>query len=253
MTPKHPPRPSLSYAPPLPWRRRYRNRLIAIPLLLLAAIALLYTAPRAISSFLRRQEFLQAQQACLTLTLPPAQITLTEEMIATFDPERHRASLRYASPPVAWNPPEWIAFARLAERDALYNDTNETDPPVLFLHRLSCPAGDRLVAITDRPTNPVQVDAPDGQRIAGLSRHITIHIYAIASQFRRPEYLTTSSYITGTRPYPLGPHTFRYFAPTLDPADPSAFSIPWQLDTTTGNLHGHLEADGKSVTLTDLP
>jgi hypothetical protein len=226
----------LDYAPAPPvLRRRWARRSMLGMVLLTAVAAGAWWGPGAY----RRASVLYWQRQCMRYTAPGEWVAYESDPVAG-------AALRSADPhyqfaPLAGRPRKPMATGYLPECWTRFVQANPGFPtasgPILFLHELRTPSGrSRLVAVAgafDPLTLPQFINGYDvgGEVIEPAT-------WTTPSQNRTGGMFI--SVLTDLRPEP--PH-LRVYAGQPDPADPSHFTIRYEVEGVTHVVDGWLRDD----------
>jgi len=216
----------IPYAPPLPWHRRKRTRVLILRLVIIASFlcgsAWLYR-------FAQQLQFLAQQQRWMSYTMPPDKIVLA---VGTADapallssPDYHKlwnlpifadpSTTRFL-PAVASNVPQ--ALAQLGAGDV----------PV-FVHGLRAPSHDmRLVSVS--------LNADYGEPFLTADVSVPASIYLGSRPYPCPNWGTETARFGRFK-------TFRIFAGQPDPADSRHFTIRYELDGKSNTIDGWLMPD----------
>jgi hypothetical protein len=208
----HPQSPQLDYAlpPPLVQRARFRRRL-ALAGVALAILSSLWWGP----PLWRNARAVYWQRQCMAYAARPGCVVYDEDVAQG----RMATEVRV---------PAW---------DALYPFIKYAGPPrpqraVLFLHALRHPtAGVRLVEVELAHHN---------DEVEELALRDFVPHPAALSEPPQARVYENWLRLPGLR----GARRLRFYAGRPDPADPSRFTIPYEIDGRAGALDGRLDDDG---------
>jgi hypothetical protein len=242
----------LDYAPPAPRRLRLR-RWLTIAFVLLALWAMAEWGPDTA----RRVRLVWVQSRCAGFEFSPRTV------IFDTDPTAGAALLTDPSNYVAINDAQVWPLAGVARRepdcwvslkDILFAGRNFWPPgpaaPKALVHRLRSISGEeRLVAIIVAPDLPLGATASPVYSTRGIG---------LVAAVVRPGGWNTSPRWDGNSKFLRAgfetAHRLRFFAGELNPADPSRFTVPYEMDGQSGIVDGKLENDGNvSLTVRDGP
>jgi hypothetical protein len=244
--------PPLEYAPAPSKRRKIARRLIVLLLLVAVAAPLLYWR----KPIFRQARLLYWQRQCLRYTAPPDQVVYEEN---EYKPSPLLGRPGYVGWPVSLPPnvgspngPLPPAIATLPAPPLASFFTAGGFPPAyvappqgatVFLHERTGRTGRRqLVIVTRFPVHDVPFMYAFGLNVmligpAGIASGPT-HQY--------PPPVAFSWLSDMTRPPTDG---LRLYAGQPDPADPSRFTIRYDLSGRSGEIEGRLKDDGQGVSL----
>jgi hypothetical protein len=249
----------LDYAPrPQLWRRRpFRLTVFAVLLLTIEAAGV-YWYPDI--SFRIRLAYWQRQ--CMNHVIPPDKIILTADpkLVPTLlqDPDYVRTDDYYVpSPLAAYSPHCWREYH---SRGLGGRADGREVQPIIFMHRLVSQRGiERLVIALDRADIYTKVRPEECIAIAVVQPRSLFGPLDTPGDHFAPRssgiYKDTSGVFANT-----DTPTIRFHPGQLDPADPSHFTIRWEIacpnprdrSPTHGIFDFHLSANGDTVTRTDL-
>jgi len=242
------PAPALGYAPPPALHRRRRTRLIAAALLLLVFAIGGAVAWRRYAPWLQqRNAMLSAQRACLEYTPPPGSIVFQQAADVTYEGKPwSQPSLRQPNVPPAW---QNYHARHVAPFSSIPNSSIQSQG-TLFLHERRSLGGFRkLVAVELRV-----VWHEKGTTFQAAKRAIE------PGTLRRdpretwggPTFPDPSKTNLVGQMQPLFQADYgsavRFFPGVPDPADPSRFTIDYQIGDRRETIDGYLD-DDDSVTL----
>lgn len=226
------------------WYRRNRTRWLTLGSILVVAAALLWSLPLA----WQRARILFWQRQCLHALSPSEPIfvsrTIDQARAAAGDPQ-HPGLYSFPSAPVLI-PREFECRTNLKQAIATPN-ANPPEVPV-FVHQRISPSGNvRLVV--------VNLSASEALRISEYSTALSVslgfvpQVVAPATLCRDPVEVTAAKRSTGLGT--LSYRRVRVFAGQRDPADPSRFTITYEVDDDRGCIEGRL-LDNDTIELISL-
>ena len=221
----------LEYAPGAPLRRRRRIRRIVFALTVLALTA---AGWRWGPAGWRQAQFLYWQRQCMNYTMPAGSPPWETDPAKA--PVLVRQNQDYIAPSRGWG---WAVFyprcLRECESRGLPRSLQTFEPPVLLLHELRSPSGNRRLVI-------VQGDQYAGLDTADPRYDLTYTIYVPAGFLSAPRKMGAGVRLGD----PVVWH-IDYALGQIDPADPSHFTINWKAGALTGVFDGRLTDDDRIV------
>lgn len=216
--------PPLEYGQaPHPLRRKrikWAIRLLAAAAFLVTTFGLLFPLVD------HRLEFLNAQDRWRTFSRVPGQWSCFEKWTTTADSASRSAGSSQES-------------AHYLLRQT-YNLSKAASQATLFLHARRAPGGPQRLIIVEfsRPPTPPAVGA------TGVTLTLDWYSGTPGSWLTDPANLTSGS-VTFPRPTLPASGDTTFFAGQPDPDNPADFTLPYQIDGTTGVIDAHLLPDGK--------
>lgn len=239
---------NLDYAPRPPTRRRVVRRVLASILLAGTLVASLRWGPQA----WRIGQVMYFQHQCLT-DAPPADQIVYEEDPALFARVMKQGSgfvplapSRRSGAPVAVGrvPQSWIRFT-----PSLMKMTRPLPGAILFMHERQTPAGEKRLLVVFSGFDPAQ--APP-LFIPGFD--LDVNVIAPAT-FRTPARdVSPPCIIDVLFSHPRTPPMSKVYAGQADPADPTHFTIRYEMYGKTGIVDGWLrDHDRVEIKVRDGP
>ena len=233
---------ALDYAPRLPWyKRRLTRRLTTSAfVLLLIATPAWYFGPLAY----RRATFLYWQQRCMSHLDPPGTIAMDSPPVSA-------GTFRPTTTGLPWPVPEWQRYRDSTKSAPGFSElpffeimiwTEGGDCRPVFLHKRTCPAGDRLVMAL--------AHSDHADMHGAYFCHTGIEAFLIIpGTFLNdpclPSYLRDFHLSLPL----LDPDSLRIYTGQPDPADPAAFTIDFDLNGTRHTARFALTPAGDQINL----
>jgi hypothetical protein len=248
MTINSPESPQLDYAPAPPKRRKWLWRTLALILGICVGLASVRWGPQ----FVRTAKVLYWQRQCLNYSAPADRVVYEEDPDAAeklmtsgsreyFPIPLHRVSDKPTTA-ASFEPSCWLALRpRVTMFPAMLYapPSSPLTPPVLFLHELTSAGGSRRLVCVRYVPQPQNTFA--AVFVAGFDYDSDVLIPATWTMpAARVARGTAFSVMSGI---PRHPPNVRFYAGQPDPADPSHFTIRYEMWGQSDVLDGYLGND----------